>query len=132
MTSDLLIPSADKMRATMAEVLEAGGLPEPKGWKILIMVPDYSEKTDKGIYLPQEAVAREEMATPIGLVVSMGDACYKDARKFPAGAYCKPGDFVILRSYSGTRFKVNGKELRLINDDTVEAVVPNPRIIERV
>ena len=61
------------------------------------------------------------------MVIALGEAAYKDAEKFPDGPYCKEGDFVIFRSYSGTRFKLRGEEFRLINDDTVEAVVDDPR-----
>jgi co-chaperonin GroES (HSP10) len=71
-------------------------------------------------------------ASIIGLVIAMGKAAYKDADKFPDGPYCKEGDFVIFRSYSGTRFKLRGEEFRLINDDTVEAVVDDPREYTRV
>jgi co-chaperonin GroES (HSP10) len=69
----------------------------------------------------------EEVASIIGLVIGMGTTAYNDKDKFPDGAYCKEGDFVIFRSYSGTRFKIKGEEFRLINDDTVEAVVDDPR-----
>ena len=62
----------------------------------------------------------------------MGDDCYKDEKRFPNGHYCKKGDWIIMRSYSGTRFKVHGKEFRLINDDSVEAVVEDPRGIVKV
>ena len=68
----------------------------------------------------------EETASIIGFVIKMGPDCYKDEKRFPNGAYCKEGDFVIMRAYSGTRMKIHGKEFRIINDDTVEAVVQDP------
>ena len=102
-------------------------LPEPKGYKILIALPEVSQKTDGGVYLPDERRSAEETASIIGFVISMGPDAYKDTAKFPTGPWCKEGDFVIFRSYSGTRFKLRGKEFRLINDDTVEAVVDDPR-----
>jgi co-chaperonin GroES (HSP10) len=74
----------------------------------------------------------EQTASIIGLVIALGKAAYNDADKFPDGPYCKEGDFVIFRSYSGTRFKLRGEEFRLINDDTVEAVVDDPREYTRV
>jgi co-chaperonin GroES (HSP10) len=77
--------------------------------------------------LPDSLKAAEQTASIIGMVVAMGPDAYMDGAKFPSGPYCKEGDFVIFRSYSGTRFKIGGKEFRLINDDTVEAVVDDPR-----
>ena len=102
-------------------------LPEPTGYKLLIAIPEISEKTDGGVWMPDALKKAEETASIIGFVVKAGPDAYTDMDKFPHGSYCKEGDFVIFRSYSGTRFKVLGKEFRLINDDTVEAVVEDPR-----
>lgn len=102
-------------------------LPDPKGYKILIAIPKLTGKTDGGVYMPDELKKAEETASIIGYVLKMGTEAYKDDKRFPNGAYCKEGDFIIFRSYSGTRFKVHGEEFRLINDDTVEAVVEDPR-----
>lgn len=102
-------------------------LPEPKGYKLLIALPKVNEKTDGGVFLPTERRDAESTASIIGFVISMGPDAYNDAKKFPTGPWCKEGDFVMFRSYSGTRFKVSGEEFRLINDDTVEAVVDDPR-----
>ena len=82
--------------------------------------------------MPDGLRAAEETASIIGFVMAMGADAYKDHSKFPNGPFCKKGDFVIFRSYSGTRFKIHGKEFRLINDDTVEAVVDDPRGYTRV
>ena len=105
----------------------ASKLPQPQGYKILIGVPEISEKTEGGVFMPDGLKAAEETASIIGFVMKLGPDAYNDQNKFPNGAYCKEGDFVIFRSYSGTRFKIHGKEFRLINDDTVEAVVEDPR-----
>ena len=102
-------------------------LPEPQGYKLLIAIPKLEEKTSGGVIIPDKLKGMEQTASIIGLVIAMGKAAYKDADKFPDGPYCKEGDFVIFRSYSGTRFKLRGEEFRLINDDTVEAVVDDPR-----
>lgn len=108
------------------EVLKAK-LPEPVGYKILIAVPELNEKTEGGVYMPDSIKHAEETASIIGYVLKVGSAAYSDPERFPDGAWCKEGDFIIFRSYSGTRFKVMGKEFRIINDDTVEAVVEDPR-----
>ena len=107
-------------------------LPEPQGYKLLIAIPKLEEKTSGGVIIPDKLKGMEQTASIIGLVIAMGKAAYKDSDKFPAGPYCKEGDFVIFRSYSGTRFKLRGEEFRLINDDTVEAVVDDPREYTRV
>lgn len=108
------------------EVLKAK-LPEPVGYKLLIAVPEVSEKTEGGVFMPDNLKQMEETASIIGYVIKVGAEAYSDPTKFPDGAWCKEGDFIIFRSYSGTRFKVMGKEFRIINDDTVEAVVEDPR-----
>jgi chaperonin GroES len=102
-------------------------LPEPSGYRLLIAVPEVSEKTEGGVYMPDQLKKAEETASVIGFVIKAGPEAYSDVNKFPSGPWCKEGDFIIFRSYSGTRFKVMGKEFRLINDDTVEAVVEDPR-----
>jgi len=107
-------------------------LPKPKGYKILIGLPEVSEKTEGGVFMPDGLRSAEETASIIGFVIDMGGDAYKDHDKFPNGPFCKKGDFVIFRSYSGTRFKIHGKEFRLINDDTVEAVVDDPRGYTRI
>ncbi len=102
-------------------------IPEPSGYKLLIKPLEVKEKTDSGIYMPDALKNAEQTASVLGFVVKSGPDAYKDADKFPNGPYCKEGDFVIFRSYSGTRFKIDKEEFRLINDDTVEAVVDDPR-----
>lgn len=102
-------------------------IPEPSGYKLLIKPLEVKEKTDSGIYMPDALKNAEQTASVIGFVVKAGPDAYMDTEKFPNGPYCKEGDFVIFRSYSGTRFKVDKQEFRLINDDTVEAVVDDPR-----
>ena len=112
---------------TTTEEKVASRLPKPQGYKILIGVPEVSDKTEGGVFMPDGLRSAEETASIIGFVMSLGPDCYADKDKFPNGPFCKEGDFVIFRSYSGTRFKIHNKEFRLINDDTVEAVVDDPR-----
>ncbi len=102
-------------------------IPEPSGYKLLIKPLEVKEKTDSGIYMPDALKNAEQTASVLGFVVKAGPDAYQDESKFPNGPYCKEGDFVIFRSYSGTRFKIDKDEFRLINDDTVEAVVDDPR-----
>lgn len=102
-------------------------LPEPRGYRILIAIPEITVKTEGGVIIPEKIRNAEETASLIGVVLKVGPEAYSDSSRFPNGAWCKEGDFVMFRSYSGTRFKVHGKEFRLINDDTVEAVVEDPR-----
>lgn len=107
-------------------------LPDPRGWKILIALPRVRERTDGGIIKPEEVLQYETVGSIIGLVLKVGDLAYKDGKKFPTGPWCEPGDYVLMRTYSGTRISVKGQEFRMINDDTVEAVVSDPRGVVKV
>lgn len=106
-------------------------LPNPQGYRLLVACPGIEEKTEGGIIIADEYRKKESTASILGYVLEMGPDAYGDLDKFPSGPYCKPGEWVVFRSYSGTRFKIKGQEYRLINDDTVEAVVNDPRGIER-
>lgn len=111
-------------------------MPEPAGYRILIAIPKLDQTYENtSIARPEQFAKKEEMASVVGLVVKLGPLAYKDEEKFPDGPWCKEGDYIMMRSYSGTRFKISGKkgeqEFRLINDDTVEAVVDDPRGITR-
>lgn len=114
------------------EKQEATQLPEPTGYRILIAIPEKEEKTEGGIIKAEETIRYEEVSTITGFVLKMGPDCYKDESRFPTGAWCSKGDFVVFRAFSGTRIKIHGKEFRIINDDSVEAVVDDPRGIEKV
>lgn len=108
------------------------GLPRPCGYKILLALPHVEETYAGGILKADITRKQEEVATVIAAVLELGPDAYKDKEKFPNGPWCKEGDFVIIRAYSGTRFKLYGKEYRLINDDGVEGVVSDPRGYSRV
>jgi co-chaperonin GroES (HSP10) len=101
-------------------------LPKPVGYRMLIALPKVEEKTKGGIIMPGDLVKKEETASIVGRVLAMGADCYLDAARFPNGAYCGEGDWVMFRAYSGTRFTVDKQEYRLINDDIVEGVVAGP------
>ena len=125
-------PAKDIQPKEVEATDKAKQLPVPKGYKILIALPEIEEATKGGIIKASETRRVEEVGSIIGFVLEMGDDCYKDKNRFPNGPYCKEGDWIIMRSYSGTRFMVHGKEFRLINDDSVEAVVQDPRGIVKV
>jgi len=106
-------------------------LPEVKGYRILCAVPNVNEKYESGLIKADKTRHIEEHSTVVLFVIKLGDMAYADKDRFPTGPWCKEGDFVITRAYSGTRIKIHGKEFRIINDDTVEAVVDDPRGYER-
>lgn len=107
-------------------------LPEPTGYKILCMCPDVAETFEGSTLVKADSYMKsEEIATTVLFVLKVGPDAYKDTAKFPSGAWCKQGDFVLVRTYAGTRFKINGKEFRLLNDDQIDAVVDDPRGITR-
>lgn len=113
---------------------KASALPIPTGWKLLCVVPEVDEKiagTSLDLVRDTATMRQEEHATTVLFVLRMGPDAYEDTGKFPSGPWCKEGDFVLVRTYSGTRFKIFGKEFRMINDDQVECVVQDPRGITR-
>lgn len=107
---------------------------EPTGFRILVRLPHLDAKMRSGLYRPDSSRTLEETASILGEVLAVGPMAYANEEKFPSGPWCMPGDTIMMRAYSGTRFKIDGdeQEYRLINDDTVEAVVRNPNLIERV
>jgi co-chaperonin GroES (HSP10) len=113
---------------------KAKQLPDPKTFHMLCVVPEAMEEfadSDIGIVKSGQTMHYEEVLTPVLFVVKLGPDCYKDATRFPNGPSCVEGDFIIVRPNSGTRLKIHGREFRIINDDSVEAVVEDPRGIQR-
>ena len=113
---------------------KAKQLPDPKTFRMLCVVPDAIEEfadSEVGIIKPGQTMHYEEVLTPVLFVVKLGPDCYKDTTRFPSGPSCKEGDFIIVRPNSGTRLKIHGREFRILNDDSVEAVVEDPRGITR-
>lgn len=105
---------------------------EPVGYRLLVRLCQIDEKTKGGIYRPASTRDVEQTAHVVGEVLATGEDAYENVEKFPNGPWCRVGDFIMMRAYSGTRFQVDGTEYRLINDDTVEAVVTEPGRVERV
>ena len=117
----------EETKENLNEEDKAKQLPNPSGYKILIALPEAEKTFESGIIKADSTRTVEEVSTIIGFVLKIGPDSYKDKDKFPSGPWCKEGDFVLFRAYSGTRFKVHGKEFRMINDDSVEGVVEDPR-----
>ena len=110
---------------------KATQLPKPSGYRILCAIPEAEKEHDGGILKADETMRFEELLTTVLFVVDLGPDCYLDKAKFPTGPWCKKGDFVIVRPNAGTRLVIHGKDFRMINDDSVEAVVQDPRGIKR-
>jgi co-chaperonin GroES (HSP10) len=112
---------------------KAKQLPKPSGYRILCAIPEVEKEYESeiGLIKSDEAIRNEELLTTVLFVVDLGPDCYKDASRFPSGPYCKIGDFILVRPHAGTRLIIHGKEFRVINDDSVEGVVEDPRGIRR-
>jgi len=110
---------------------KAKQLPTPSGYRILCAIPEQDKEFDSGIIKADETIMIEETLTTVLFVVAMGPDCYKDPSRFPTGPYCEVGDFVLIRPNAGTRLVIHGKEFRMINDDSVEGTVDDPRGIRR-
>lgn len=106
-------------------------LPDPTGYRLLVAPKQVDEKTEGGIVLPDERREKESDASVVYCVLKLGPDAYDDKIKFPNGPWCEAGDWVILPAYSGTKFFVQGMEFRIINDDTVHAVIDDPRTVAR-
>jgi co-chaperonin GroES (HSP10) len=110
---------------------KAKQLPTPSGYRILCALPDTDEKTEGGLWKSDITRQYEELTTPVLFVLKIGPDAYKDTTRFPSGPWCKEGDFVLTRPMAGSRVKIHGREFRIINDDSVEGVVEDPRGISR-
>jgi co-chaperonin GroES (HSP10) len=118
-----LLDKSDEEKATQ--------LPKPSGYRILCAIPEQEKEFQGGIAKADETIRIEETLTTVLFVVSLGPDCYKDTTRFPSGAWCKKGDFVLIRPNAGSRLVIHGREFRMINDDSVEGVVDDPRGIKR-
>lgn len=110
---------------------KARQLPQPSGYRLLCAIPEQEKEYDSGLLKADETIRYEEVLTTVLFVVDMGPDCYKDDKRFPTGPWCKKGDFVLVRPNAGTRLVIHGREFRIINDDSVEGVVQDPRGIKR-
>jgi co-chaperonin GroES (HSP10) len=136
MTTEILIGhDVDNVEAVTAlpdtPERKAKQVPEPKTYHILAVVPDAEDQFESGLVKAETTIHYEEVLTSVLFVMKLGPDAYKDEKRFPSGPSCKEGDFVIVRPNSGTRLKIHGREFRIINDDSIEAVVEDPRGISR-
>jgi len=134
--SNLDLSSAVDLSAVLHKKAEekAKQLRKPSGYKILCAIPEAEkefEDSEVGLIKSDITMRNEEVLTTVLFVVDLGPDCYVDKAKFPTGPWCKKGDFVLVRPNSGTRLIIHGREFRIINDDTVEGVVEDPRGIKR-
>ena len=110
---------------------KAKQVPDPVTFHLLCVLPEINEEYESGLIKAGQTMHFEEVLSPVLFVVKMGPDAFKDEKRFPSGPSCKTGDFVLVRPNTGTRIKIHGKEFRIINDDSVEAVVQDPRGITR-
>jgi len=110
---------------------KASQLPKPSGYHILCAIPEMDDMYESGIAKADETKRIEEVLTTVLFVVALGDDCYTDKSRYPNGPWCKKGDFVLVRPNSGSRLVIHGREFRMINEDTVEGTVDDPRGIRR-
>jgi len=115
----------------MPDAEKASQLPRPSGYRILCAIPEQEKEYESGIIKADQTIQNEEVLTTVLFVVKKGPDCYKDEKRFPTGDWCQEGDFVLVRPNAGTRLVIHGREFRIINDDSVEGVVDDPRGIKR-
>lgn len=104
-------------------------MPSPTGWRILILPYRGKGKTEGGVLLPDAVIDRESLSTVCGFVLRVGPLAYEDKEKFPSGPWCQEKDWVIFGRYAGSRFKIDGGEVRILNDDEIIAVIQDPEDI---
>ena len=131
--SDLNLAAAVDLSGILnkQEEQKAKQLPDPVTYHLLCALPEAEEEYESGLLKAGQTMHFEEVMSPVLFVIKMGPDAYKDEKRFPSGPSCKVGDFVLVRPNSGTRIKIHGQEFRIINDDSVEAVVQDPRGISR-
>ena len=108
---------------------ESTKLPQPTGWRILVLPFKMGEKTKGGILMGQDTLEKQQVASQCGNVLAMGPDCYRDKDRYKQGPWCKVGDWVMFARYAGSRIKIEGGEVRLLNDDEILATIKNPEDI---
>jgi co-chaperonin GroES (HSP10) len=133
MTDVIDLSQAVDLSAVMDKTTEekAKQLPRPQGYRILCAIPEAEKEFDSGIAKADATIRHDELLTTVLFVVELGPDCYLDKTRFPNGPWCKKGDFILVRPNAGTRLVIHDREFRIINDDSVEAIVDDPRGIKR-
>ena len=126
--SSILKPN-NKLVGVKPSKAEEPKLPKPTGWRLLVLPFKMKETTKGGIVLAETTLERQQVASQVGLVMAMGPQCYKDKERYPEGPWCKEKDWVMFARYAGSRIKIEGGEMRLLNDDEVLATIDSPEDI---
>ena len=126
--SSILRPN-NKLVGVKSSKTESPKLPKPTGWRMLVLPFKMKEKTKGGVILAEDTLERQQVASQVGLVMAMGPQCYKDKERYPEGPWCKEKDWVMFARYAGSRIKIDGGEMRLLNDDEVLATIDSPEDI---
>lgn len=133
MTTNFDVAAVDLSGVLTASAEEkAKQIPDPATYHLLCMLPEAKEEYEGGILKSNQTMQFEELLSPVLFVAKMGPDAFKDEKRFPSGPSCKVGDFIVVRPNTGTRMKIHGTEWRIINDDSVEAVIEDPRGVQRV
>jgi len=130
--SSILTPNNDLIGVKKSEKKETKAepkVPQPTGWRMLVLPFKMKEKTKGGVLLAEDTLERQQVASQVGLVIAMGPQCYKDKERYPEGPWCKVKDWVMFARYAGSRIKIDGGEMRLLNDDEVLATIDSPEDI---
>jgi chaperonin GroES len=123
------IPNTDLVGVKKSDKKEEAKIPKPTGWRMLVLPFKMKEKTKGGLVLAEATLERQQVASQCGLVLAMGPDCYKDKERYPDGPWCKVNDWVMFARYAGSRIKIDGGEIRLLNDDEVLATIDSPEDI---
>ena len=126
--SSILKPN-NKLVGVKPSKTEEPKLPKPTGWRLLVLPFKIKEKTKGGLVLAETTLEKQQVASQVGLVMAMGPDCYKDKERYPDGPWCKVKDWVMFARYAGSRIKIDGGEMRLLNDDEVLATIDSPEDI---
>ena len=127
----ITLPKSDLVGLNKSKQItkESTKLPQPTGWRILILPFQMGEKTKGGILMGQDTLEKQQVASQCGNVLAMGPDCYRDKTRYKHGPWCKVGDWVMFARYAGSRIKIEGGEVRLLNDDEILATIKNPEDI---
>ena len=126
--SSILTPNNDLVGVKKSKK-EEPKLPKPTGWRLLVLPFKMKEVTKGGLHLAETTLERQQVASQVGLVMAMGPQCYKDEERYPEGPWCKEKDWIMFARYAGSRIKIDGGEMRLLNDDEVLATIDSPEDI---